>query len=187
MARYAKRRREEARELYLTNEVGSVAELARRLGLKPHTVHLWKREEDWEGLRQKVERRAAEQLVEQLAGARVKLNARHYKFWDFIGSKMVELLKKQGIETEEIRSLERLAAVLDRMQRGQRLARGMSLDGQTEEQIRAAAEADNRSLVDVFLDLVKQHVPDEETRDRIARGLYERSPMQVEGEEQDGE
>jgi len=28
-----------------------------------------------------VRRRAAEKLVEQLAGERVKLNARHFKYW----------------------------------------------------------------------------------------------------------
>ena len=185
MARYARRKREEARKLFLTDEVPTIAEIARRLGIKPHTVGQWKREESWDELRLKIERRAAEQLVEQLAGARVKLNARHFKFWDVVGSKAVELVKKDGLDGEGIKGLERLAAVLERMQKGQRLARGMSLDGQNEEQIRAQAEAESRTLVDVFIDLVKQHVPDEGVRDQIAQGLYERAPMKIEGDEVD--
>lgn len=45
MPRHTVKTREEARALYLTGEVSSVAEIARRLKVKPHTVGLWKREE----------------------------------------------------------------------------------------------------------------------------------------------
>jgi len=176
MAKYSKSKREEARRLYLTGEATTVAEIARQLGIKPHTVGLWKREEDWEGLRLKVDLRAAEKLVEQLAGERVKLNARHFKFWDVVGSKMVELVKGGPLNAEEIKSLDRLAAILERMQRGQRLARGLSLDGQTEEQVRAEAHATLRALVDLFIDVVKREVPEETTRDRIARAVLEYIP-----------
>ncbi len=189
MARYARRKRAEARRLFLTNEVATVAEIARRLGVKPHTIAEWKRSEDWDGLRLRIERRAAEQLVEQLAGERVKLNARHFKFWDVVGSRVVDSVKKSRLDGEEVKGLDRLAAILEKMQKGQRLARGMSLDGQTEEQIRAEAAAESRTLVDTFLDLVKQHVPDEAARDRIARGLYDRAPLQAgtPEEDEDGE
>src|SRR5882672_5301297 len=125
MAQYAKPKREEARRLFLTGEAPSVAEIARRLKTKPHTIAAWKREEDWDGLRLRIERRAAERLVEQLAGERVELNARHFKFWDVIGSKVVELVKKGRLADEEIKGLDRLSAILDRMQKGQRLARGL--------------------------------------------------------------
>lgn len=181
MARHSPNKRREARRLYLTGEATSVAEIGRRLGIKPHTVGLWKREEDWDALRLKIERRAAEQLVEQLAGQRVKLNARHFKFWDVVGSKLVELVKSGKLNGEEIKSLDRLAAILERMQKGQRLARGMSLDGQNEEQIRAQAEAEGRTLTDTFIEIVKETVPDEDVRDQIARALYDRAPMQVDG------
>ena len=40
-------------------------------------------------------------------------------------------------------------------------------------QIRAEAEADARALVDLFIDVVKAEVPDEEMRDRIARALVQ--------------
>lgn len=186
MAKYTRRKREEARKLYLTGEVTTVAEIARRLGIKPHTVGVWKAEESWEGLRLKVDRLAAERLVEQLAGERVKLNARHFRFWDVIGGRLVELVKKDSLSGEEIKNLERLAAVLEKMQKGQRLARGMSLDGQTEEQIRAQAEAEGRSLVDAFIEIVKETVPDEDVRDQIARALFDRAPMQVDGTDEDG-
>jgi hypothetical protein len=102
-----------------------------------------------------------------------------------IGSRLVASVQNDRLNAEEIRGLDRLAAILDKMQKGQRLARGMSLDGLTEEQIRAEAAADTRALVDVFIELVKEHVADEEARDEIARGLYERAPLQME-EEQDG-
>ena len=182
MAKYSKRKREEARRLYLTGELTTVAEIARRLKTKPHTVGEWRREEDWDGLRLKIDRQASEKLVAQLANERVNLNARHYKFWDVIGSRMVELVKSGALGGEEIRSLDRLAAVLERMQRGQRLARGLSLDGQTEEQVRAEAHAELRSLVDLFVETVKHEVADEPTRDRICRAVLARIPAEeVEG------
>ena len=182
MARHARRKREEARRLYLTGEGTTVAEIARRLKIKPHTVGLWKHEENWDELRLKIDRQAAEKLVAQLANERVELNARHFKFWDVIGSKVVELVKSGQLADEEIKGLDRLSAILDRMQKGQRLARGLSLDGQTEEQVRAGAEAEMRALVDLFIVVVTQEVPDEPTRDRIARAVLERIPAEeVEG------
>ena len=54
MPRYSKSKREEARRLFLTAEAASVAEIARRLRVKPHTVGVWKKEEDWDGLRIKI-------------------------------------------------------------------------------------------------------------------------------------
>ena len=57
--KYSKKTRERARELYLTGEITAVAEIARRLKVKPHTVGSWKRQEDWDALRLKIDRRAA--------------------------------------------------------------------------------------------------------------------------------
>ncbi len=179
MARYAKRKREEARRLYLTGEATTIAEIARRLECKPHTVGQWRREEDWDALRLKIDRQAAEKLVEQLATERVTLNAQHFKFWGVVVGQLFESIQKGGLELDQIRALERVAAILDKAQKGQRLARGLSLDGQTEEQIRAQAEADGRALIDTFIDVVKQEIPDEQARDRIARALLDRCPGEL--------
>ena len=179
MARYGNSKREAARKLFLTGEVTSVAEIARRLRAKPHTIGLWKKEEDWEGLRLKIERRAAEKLVEQLAGERVQLNARHFKFWDVIGGRLVAAVQKDHIDEDEVKSLDRLAAILERMQKGQRIARGLALDGQTEEQVRAQFQAEVRCLVDLFIGLVKTHVADEQVRDQIARDLLAALPQEA--------
>ena len=182
MSKYSKTKREEARRLYLTGEATSVAEIARRLKCKPHTVGQWRKEEDWDSLRLKIDRQAAEKLVEQLATERVSLNAQHFKLWGVVVSRLFASIQKQGLNIDEIRSLERVAAILDRAQRGQRLARGLSLDGQTEEQIRAQAEADGRALIDTFIDVVKEEVTDEQSRDRIARALLERCPNESDAE-----
>ena len=180
MTRYSKTKREEARRLYLTGEATSVAAIARRLKVKQHTLGQWRRDEDWDGLRLKIDRCAAEQLVEQLATERVTLNAQHFKFWGVVVGRLFETIQKQGLNIDEIRSLERVAAILDKAQKGQRLARGLSLDGETEEMIRARAEADGRTLIDLFLDVVKEEISDEQTRDRIARALLERCPTEEE-------
>ena len=180
MPKYSKSKREEARRLYLTGEASSAAEIARRLNAKPHTVGQWKREEDWDALRLKIDRQAAEKLVEQLATERVVLNAQHFKFWGVVVGQLFESMQKQGLNMEEVRGLERVAAILEKAQRGQRLARGLSLDGQTEEQIRAEAAAESRQLVDLFIDVVKSEVADEQVRDRIARALLERLPAELE-------
>ena len=180
MVRHLKKTRERARGLYLTGECNSLAEIARRVGVKPHTVGRWKQDEDWDGLRLKIERRAAEQMAEKIASDRVELNDRHFKGWNVVFGQLFDKMQNGELNGERIRNLERVAAILDRAQKGQRLARGLSLDGKVEEQIRAEAAAENRGLVDAFLDIVKAEVEDEDTRDRIARGLFERCPTDAE-------
>jgi len=179
MARYPRRKREEARRLYLTGEASTVIEIARRLKAKPHTIGVWRKEEDWDALRLKIDKQAAEKLVEQLATERVTLNAQHFKLWGVVVSRLFETIQKGGLNPEEVRGLERVSAILEKAQRGQRLARGLSLDGQTEEQIRAQAEADSRGLIDLFIQVVKDEVPDEATRDQIARALLDRCPNEA--------
>ena len=114
MPKYSKTRREEARQLYLTGEATTVAEIARRLKTKPHTIGEWKKEEDWDGLRLKIDRQAAEKLVEQLATERVTLNAQHFKFWGVVVGRLFESVQKHGLNVEEIRALERMAAILEK-------------------------------------------------------------------------
>src|SRR5262245_22734537 len=174
MPRHSVKIREQARHYYLTGEVTSLAEIARRLRVNPHTVASWKRGEHCDGLRLTVAKRAAGQLGEKLASERVALNAQHFKLWNAVASKLVGSLTKEGLHANDVRTLEKAAAILERAQKGQRLARGMALDGQTEEQIRAESAAAQRHIVDVVIEVVKTEVRDEQTRDRIARLLLER-------------
>ena len=84
--------------------------------------------------------------------------------------------------------MDRVAGILERAQKGQRLAKGMSLGGETEEKIRAQAHADTRQLIDAFVDAVKENVVDEEAREKIRRIVLDRLPMAAEdgaGESQD--
>ena len=180
MGRHTRKVRERARELYLTGEITSLAEIARRIKVKPHTVGHWKRDEQWDELRLKIDRRAAEQLAERIASERVTLNSQHFKLWGVVVSRLFESLQRGGLQGEEVRGLEKVAGILDRAQRGQRLARGLSMDGKTEEQLRAEFEADGRSLIDFFIQVVKDEVDDEAVRDRIARAILERLPTEDE-------
>ena len=173
--------REEARRLYLTGEVETNAEIAARLKVKPHTVGRWRKEEDWDGLRRKVDRRAAEMFVEKIATDRTTLNVRHYRLWDFMLAGLADTLKAgKGLD---VREMERVAGILDRAQKGQRLAKGLSMTGETEEQIRAQSQREIRDLVDVVIDSIKDNVPDEEARDRIRKSLIEATP-ETEGQAQ---
>jgi hypothetical protein len=177
MPRAPSRTREEARRLFLTGEVTSNVEIAARLKLKPHTIGLWRKQEDWDNLRLKIDRRAAEMFVEKLATDRVNLNTSHFKLWSLVVSQLLETLKTTAGSEEKVKNLEKVSAIIDRAQKGQRLARGLALDGQTEEQIRAEAAADTRRLVDLFIDVVKAEVRDVAARDRIARAILERLPQ----------
>ena len=129
-------------------------------------------------IRLKIERRAAEQMAEKIASDRVELNDRHFKGWNVVFGQVFEKIQNGGLDSNRIRDLERVASILDRAQKGQRLARGLSLDGKVEEQIRAESAADIRGLVDAFLDIVKTEVTDEDTQDRIARALFEKCPTE---------
>ena len=182
MARHPKKTRERSRELYLTGETNSLAEIARRVGVKPHTVGRWKKDEGWDALRLKIERRAAEQMAERIATERVTINERHFKAWNVIFGQVFEKMQNSGLDGEQIRNLERITAILDRAQKGQRLARGLSLDGKTEEQLRAESHAEGRGMIDAFIELVKQNVSDELVQDRIAQALMAlvpNEPMEV--------
>src|SRR3990172_68370 len=128
MPKAALKVREEARRLYLTGEMTSNAEIAIRLGGKPHTVGSWRRDEDWDGLRRKIDRRAAEMFVEKIATDRVTLNTQHFQMWGLIGGRLVSALRS-GEGSKEVQQLDRAASILDRVQKGQRLARGLATDG----------------------------------------------------------
>ena len=71
-----------------------------------------------------------------------------------------------------------MAGILDRAQKGQRLAKGLSLSGETEEKIRAESQAEIRGLIDAFIDAVKENVENEETRDKIRRVLLDTIPQE---------
>lgn len=173
--------REEARRLFLSRELNTNAEIAGRLGVKPHTVGGWRKAEAWDDLRLKVDKRAAEKLIEQLSTEKVTLNVRHYKYWEYLLTQMVEGFKgaKYGV-----RDWEKIAGILERAQKGQRLARGLSTTGETEEQIRAEAAAENRVLVDAFVDAVKEHVTDPEVREKLRQAVLARLPSEPEHGEQ---
>ena len=166
--------REEARRLFLSGEMATNAEIAARLGVKPHTVGRWRKEEDWDGLRLKIDRQAAEKFVEKIASDRVTINVRHYRFWELLLAKLTEGIKRQ--DHVDIGELNRIAGVLDRVQKGQRLAKGLSISGDTEESLRAKSHADQQRLIDVFIDAVKENVRDEETRDRIRQAILSALP-----------
>ena len=175
MKRALLKAREEARRLYLTSEITTNAEIAARLRVKAHTVGRWRREEDWDGLRRKIDVRAGEMFVEKIATDRVTLNVRHYRLWELILARLFEGLKATKV-MPDIRDIERIAGILDRAQKGQRLAKGLSVSGETEEAIRAEAQAENRRLIDTFIDAVKEHVPDEESRERIRQSILAQLP-----------
>lgn len=173
--------REEARRLFLAGEVETNAEIAARLKVKPHTVGKWRKDEDWDGLRLKIDRRAAKMFVEKIATDRVTLNVRHYRLWELMLANLAESLKTNT--SLDIREMERIAGILDRVQKGQRLAKGLSVAGETEESIRAQSQAEVRKLIDVFIESVKDNVADEETRDRIRTAVLEAMPEDPEDEE----
>jgi len=122
----------------------------------------------------KMDRKAAESLVEKIASDRVNLNVKHYRFWDLLIAKLAENLKgERGLDNREI---ERIAGLLDKAQKRQRLAKGLSMNGETEEALRAQSQADQRRLVDLFIGAVKENVTDEETRERIRQAILDRIP-----------
>jgi len=177
-----KKKRKEARKLYLTGECLTNAEIARKLGLKPHTVSKYRKEEDWDGLRVKIDRRAAEKMVEHLANERVSLNLRHYNYYEIILAEIRETLKaSHGKFTS--RDLAELVGIVEKAQRGQRLAKGLSATGETEEAIRAQAEADSRAMVDAFVDSVKEHIPDDLIREKIGLAVMAKFPTEPDTED----
>ena len=96
MRRSLGKTREEARRLYLTGELTTNAEIAARLKVKAHTIGRWRRDEDWDGLRFKIDRRAATMFVEKIASDRVTINVRHYRFWELVLAKLAEDLKSEA-------------------------------------------------------------------------------------------
>lgn len=176
-----KKKRKEARRLFLTGECASNADIARQLKLKPHTVARYRKEEDWDGLRLKMDRQAAQKMAEQCSSERVSLNLRHYRLYEVALAELLRTLKGAG--KFSVREVGELMSAIERAQRGQRLAKGLSVSGETEEQIRAQAQADNRSLVDAFVEAVQEHIPDEAIRERIGQAVMARFPSRQDEED----
>lgn len=174
MKRKYMKAREEARRQFLAGEAETNAEIAARLKVKPHTVGKWRKEENWDDLRRKIDRRAAEMFVEKIATDRTALNLRHYRYWDLLINNLGETLKQQ--KSLDVRELDKIAGILDRAQKGQRLAKGLSTGGETEEAVRAQSQAEIRRLIDTFIDITKETVDDEATRGHIHRAIIEALP-----------
>ena len=166
--------REEARRLFLTAELTSNVEIAARLKVKPHTISRWRKKEDWDGLRLKVDRRAAEMFVEKLASDKTTLNITHYRLWSVLLTRLTESIKNH--DHLDIKEMNRISSILDRAQKGQRLAKGLSITGETEETVRAQYQAEIQRLIDCFVESVKENVKDEETRDRIRQTILGQLP-----------
>lgn len=181
MPKSHKDKRVEARQLFLSGDVTTNSELAARLKVKPHTIGEWRKAEEWDEMRRKIDKRAAELFVEKIANDRVTLNVKHYKYWDVLFARLADEMKHSS-NPAAVRDLERMAAILDRAQKGQRLAKGMSV-AETEEQIRAESQAEIRKLIDAFIDAVKDNVPDEEARDRIRRAVIAATPQEADPDE----
>jgi putative ATPase subunit gpP of terminase len=179
--RSRRKAREEARRLYLAGEMSTNAEIAARLKVKPHTVARWRKDEAWDDLRLKIDRRAAEMFVEKIATDRVTLNVRHYRLWELLLAQLMEDLKVR--KNLDGREMERIAGILERAQKGQRLAKGLSTTGETEESIRAQSQAEIQRIIDTVIDAIKENVPDETVRDRIRKALLDSLPESPDLEE----
>ena len=178
MSRAISKKREEARRLFLTSTSTSNAEISRHLGLKAHTVGRWRKEENWDDLRRQVATEVSKGIVEKIATDRIELNAKHFRYWDALLGHASATLKAIPFGKATLRDLVELAGVFDRAQKGQRVAVGLHYDGQTEEEARAEAQAENRALIDIFIAAIKQHVEDPEVRDRIRETILERLPTE---------
>ena len=166
--------RKQARRLFLSSQMETNAEIAASLKVKPHTIGTWRREEGWDETRRKSERHAAERIAQAIATQTVNTNLRHLKAWDVILGLLAQTLSNP--DAIQVKMLDRQASILERAQRGQRLGRGLSVDGETEEKIRAEAQSQMRRLIDLFIDTVKECVPDEETQDRIGQRILAAVP-----------
>jgi len=169
--------REEARRLYLTSEMTTNSEIAARLRLKPHTVGAWRKQEDWDGLKLKVDKRAAEMFVEKIATDRVTLNLRHYNYFEYVLNEIRETLKSSKGKMS-VKELGELVAIIEKAQKGQRLAKGLSMSGETEETIRAQAHAELNKAIDIVRQAIKENITDEATRDRIGRAILAALPAE---------
>lgn len=166
--------RKEARRLFLSGEMDTNAEIAAFIKVKPHTVGSWRREEGWDETRRKAMAHAAERMAEAVGTQNINTNLTHFRVWEFVLKLLIQTLNKA--DATVVKLLDRQSAIAERAQRGQRLARGMGVDGQTEEKIRAEAQADMRRMIDMFIDTVKECVKDEETRDRIGQRILAALP-----------
>jgi len=168
--------RKEARRLFLSGEMESNAEIAAFIKVKPHTVGAWRKEEGWDDTRRKAMKNASEEAAKAIATENVNTNLTHFRVWEFVLRLLIQTLNNP--DPSLVRILERQAAIAERAQRGQRLSKGMGVDGQTEEKIRAEAQAEMRRMIDLFIDTVKECVKDEEVRDRIGQRIFASLPQQ---------
>jgi hypothetical protein len=151
------------------------SEIAAFLKVKAHTVGAWRREEGWDETRRKAEKLAAERMAEAISSENINTNLTHFKVWEFVLKVLIQTLHKP--DPILVKVLDRQAAIAERAQKGQRLSRGLSLDGQTEEKSRAEAQAEMRRMMDLFIETVKECVADEEARDRIGQRIIDALPQ----------
>ena len=177
MSRAPSEIRKEARRLFLSGTMDTNSEIASLLKVKPHTIGKWRKEEGWDEMWRKAERHHAEGNARAIYSRAVRTNQTHLKLWDVLLTQLAETLTHP--DPAKVKMLDTQASIIERGQKGQRLGRGLNLEGETEEKIRAEANAATRKLIDLFIDIVKECVPDEETQDRIGQRILAAVPRQA--------
>src|SRR6267142_7118716 len=98
MSRAPVKIRDAAKRFFITGKMTTNAQIAAHLGVKPHTVGRWRRQQDWDGEKLEIERQVAEHLNSEIATERTELNRKHYRFWEALMTRVADTLKTPNFE-----------------------------------------------------------------------------------------
>jgi hypothetical protein len=118
-------------------------------------------------------------MAEQIPSDHVGLNLKHFRYLEVLLIGVAETLKA---DTGKLgtREAAEIAGIIEKCQRGRRLARGLSAGGEAEEEVRARAEAENRAVEQPPVHVHQQvHAASEEGRRHPERTGLVRLELEV--------
>ncbi|MHC4707601.1 MAG: hypothetical protein ACYS8I_11015 [Planctomycetota bacterium] len=123
---YPERFRNQVRAAFLTGQHTSFKDLCRSFNVEQTKVAAWRRDEGWDDLKLQISRRAREKLIDKASERKSEIDDTHYRMWGAFEAQVYRQLKRAQDENRSIppRTLDVLSKVMERCQKGKRIACG---------------------------------------------------------------
>lgn len=122
----SERVRNQVRSAFLAGQYPGVPQLAKAFNIPSKTIHQWRSSEGWDELKAQIDTEAKRRLVNKLAEKKSEIDDQHFKLWGAFDAQVFMYMKKAQDDKRLIgpKTLDTLSKVLERSQKGRRIACG---------------------------------------------------------------
>lgn len=126
---YPDRVRRQVKEAWVSGQYGSVAGLAKAFGMRRQVIYTWRRAENWDAEKSRVQSESSRIATERLINEITQCRNEHFKVWGLFDLEIAKRFKRYQDAGEEvpIEELDVMSKVFERAQRGRYFAKGQDI------------------------------------------------------------